>query len=185
MKYIVIIGICALQYMFAINETDDFIELREKFFKESFAQQYDLAKIQKDSKTKLEFIDFCVYPPDRSLVFGALDNGRFKGEKIKDLPFECNQNSGAKKFFIKNSDIQLAYNIFRLTIPLASFLQEKMPTGNKKIALQNGSILYIWQKSHKGITRLWVIYDGTTEMRTIIFTQNGTTTESILQYLTR
>lgn len=188
MRYIALIVICALQYMLANNTNNnikDSIDIREIFFKESFAQQYDTAKIQRDPISNMEFIDFCVYPPDRSLVFGALDNGRFKGEKVRDLPFECNQNSGAKKFFIKNSNIKSTYHIFRLTIPLASFLKEEMPINNEKITLKNGSISYFWQKSKQGILRLWIIYDSQTEVRTIIFTQNGTNTESILQYLTR
>ncbi|RDU71974.1 hypothetical protein CQA66_05800 [Helicobacter aurati] len=190
MRYVLVMVVCVLQFIFAeeksLKQAEESIQLREKFFKESFAQQYDALKIQRNSTAMLEFIDFCMYPPDRSLPFGALENGRFKGEKVTDLPFTCNQNSGAKKFFLQDSTLESAYSIFRLSVPFASFLQEYMPQKNTAITLHDSSIFYIWQRNQQNqILRLWVIYHDVTQSRTLIFTQRGKNTEVILQYLTR
>lgn len=158
----------------------------ETFFKEAFAQSYESFKVQKDSKNGLFYIDFCAYPPDRSLPFGALDNGRFKGEKINDLPFACDKSSGAKKYFIYNSTIQSSYMIIK-TLPIASFLKDVPTNYSTEEINSNISITTLWQDDNKSsnIKRLWIIYRNNDLFQSciIIFSQNGKNTEVILQYI--
>ena len=155
----------------------------ETFFKEAFAQSYETFKMQKDSKSGLSYIDFCAYPPDRSLPFGALDNGRFKGELIKDLPFTCDKSSGAKKYFIQNKNIQSSYEIIK-TLPIASFLQDTLPNKNKETIKQNSKTTILWQNDSNA-KRLWILYRNNIldQSCNIIFTQKDRHTEVILQYL--
>lgn len=156
------------------------IQSYEAFFKESFAQGYESFKMQKDSKNGLYYIDFCAYPPDRSLAFGALDNGRFKGNHIKDLPFTCDKSSGAKKYFIQNANIHSSYYVIK-TLPIASFLPDSLPNENREISNSNGKITILWQNDSN--KRLWILYRNNLKSCTIIFTQKGSNTEVILQYL--
>ncbi|RDU62686.1 hypothetical protein CQA53_09060 [Helicobacter didelphidarum] len=180
------------------------IEKREKFFLESLAQKYDSTKIRITAE-KLPYIDFCSYPPDRSLPYGALENGRFKGEKITDLPFACNQNSGAKKFFIKDSNISQAYYIMRFSLRWLSALDENLPPTNTSHFFsinhnnpkKRGEIHYIWQyydniqhtyqtflhQITQNPQRLWIIYNAQLQKYTIIFDTKGKDTEVIVQYL--
>lgn len=161
----------------------DLMQNFEKFFKEAFAQGYESFKLQKDSNNGLSYIDFCAYPPDRSLPFGALDNGRFRGESIKDLPFTCDKSSGAKKYFIRNASIESSYKIIKM-LPIASFLHDTLPHGNTEILTSNSKITTLWQHDSK-VKRLWILYrdDALAKSCTIIFTQKGMDTEVILQYL--
>lgn len=161
----------------------DLMQNFETFFKEAFAQGYEAFKIQKDSKIGLLYIDFCSYPPDRSLPLGALDNGRFKGERIKDLPFTCDKSSGAKKYFIQNANIQSSYKIIK-TLSVASFLQDSLPNSNTEMPNSHSKITTLWQND-SNVKRLWILYrdDVLARSCTIIFTQKGKDTEVILQYL--
>lgn len=166
------------------KHTSDMIKSYEGFFKEAFAQGYESFKVQKDSRSGLHYIDFCAYPPDRSLPFGALSNGRFKGEKIKDLPFTCDESSGAKKYFIQNADIKASYLAIK-KLPIASFLPELIPN-NTELSVAHGKITSVWQNSNqnRGVERLWILYrNNLLQSCNIVFTRNGKNTEVILQYL--
>lgn len=189
------------------------IKEREKFFTEAIAQKYDASKISFDSInkdsispknanfTKLPYIDFCAYPPDRSLTFGPLNKGRFHGEKISDLPFSCDKSSGARKFFIKDSNISQSYHILRFNYSKL-LLNENLPRANSSetFSINNvkNELHYIWQNVNGKNDRLWVIYSGgmgvlggssasenlaTMSRYTLIFTQKGKDVEVILQYL--
>lgn len=174
----------------------DMVAKREGFFREALAQKYDSTKIRIDNKTKLPFIDFCSFPPDRSLVYGALDNGRFHGQKLSDLPFTCNQTSGSKKFFIKNANIMQSYHILRANF--SQFLLPEAPpksTSSETFTMlnQTNTLYYIYQKydskaksysvANTANDRLWIIYTGGESRYSIIFSKTGSDTEVIIQYL--
>lgn len=184
-------------FLKALNLEDysDMITKREKFFTEAFVQSYDAAKIKIDSKSGLESIDFCEFPPDRSLVFGALQNGRFHGEKINDLPFTCNNSSGAKKFFLKNANITQGYHIIRANFP-QFLLNENMPKTTSSETFKSDKIntfYYIFESiepksqnytiANIADDRLWIIYSGGVSRYTLIFTKKGSGVEIIMQYL--
>lgn len=168
------------------------IDAREPFFSESILQAYEITKIQR-SKNGFAFIDFCMYPPDRSLPFGPLQNGRFHGEKIKDLPFACGAQGGAKNIFIQNSNILKAYRILYDEYNL-SFLP-KTPLNTQSI--NKDSSYLIWQDYDKkndrynvvssgmNARRLWIIAIDEVYRYTIIFIQNANNTEVIIQYVLR
>lgn len=191
---IFIILCCIIMQVHATNipNQKDFtqeIEKRKKFFKEALAQPYDKLKIRKNAN--LEYIDFCAYPPDRSLIYGALQNGRFHGQKVLDLPFACNQNSGAKKYFLRHTTIAKSYEILRQSLQL-SFLQENLPTESQVINNIHEKLYYIWEPSSnktftynstKNPMRLWIIYQSIPNKYTLIFTQNNMDTEIIVQYI--
>lgn len=161
------------------------IESREKFFTEAFAQKFDSTKVQQDSKSGLSFIDFCRFPPDRSLPFGALQNGRFHGQKLNDLPFTCNERSGCKKFFLQNATISQSYHIIRVNFP-QFLLQSEMPKSNisETFMLNNtqNTQHYIFQNLDSN-ERLWIIFSGGFARYTLIFTQKNSDVEIIMQYL--
>lgn len=164
----------------------------EPFFKEAFAQQIESFKLKKDSITGAPYIDFCEYPPDRSLVFGALENGRFKGEKINDLPFTCNENSGAKKYFIYNKNIKQSFAIMK-KLKFLNFLTNTPSFRNEIIQNNQSTITTLWKESNQqrinkkdnDLKQLWILYRNEAQEQscTIIFTQKDTHTEIILQYL--
>ena len=169
------------------KQTQEIIKDFEPFFKEAFVQQMESFKLKKDSITGLSYIDFCEYPPDRSLVFGALENGRFKGEKINDLPFPCDESSGARKYFIYNKDIEQSFIALKKS-KFLDFIAKNLPLKNEIIQSDKGKITTLWQKNNtknKDLKRLWILYrnEALGQSRTIIFTQKGTHTEAILQYL--
>lgn len=169
------------------KQAQEIIKEFEPFFKEAMAQKLESFKLKKDSITGLSYIDFCEYPPDRSLVFGALENGRFKGEKIADLPFTCDESSGARKYFIYNKDIEQSLIALK-KLKLLDFIAKNLPLKNEIIQSNKGNTTTLWQKDNtknKDFKRLWILYRNETlgQSRTIIFTQKGAYTEAILQYL--
>ncbi|MWV61918.1 hypothetical protein DCO58_07005 [Helicobacter saguini] len=174
----------------------DMISKRESFFTEAFAQTYDTTKINLDSKSGLEFIDFCSFPPDRSLVFGPLQNGRFHGQKVGDLPFTCNNNSGSKKIFIKNANITQSYHIIRANFSqflLSENMPQKTSSETFNINGKQNTLHYIFQNfdtkkqeyivNERANDRFWIIYSGGISRYVLIFTQKGSNTEVIMQYL--
>ena len=169
------------------KQAQEIIKEFEPFFKEAMAQKLESFKLKKDSITGLSYIDFCEYPPDRSLVFGALENGRFKGEKINDLPFTCDESSGARKYFIYNKDIEQSLIALK-KLKFLDFIAKNLPLKNEIIQSDKGNITTLWQKDNtknKDFKRLWILYRNETlgQSCTIIFTQKGAYTEVILQYL--
>ncbi len=159
------------------------IQKYEPFFREALVQGYEHFKIRKDSQSGLSYIDFCMYPPDRSLPFGALDNGRFRGEQIQDLPFPCDKSSGAKKYFIHNATIESSYKIIR-SLSIAKFLADTIPSNNTITTHLYATITTLWQIDNNR-KRLWIFYRNDTLLQscTLIFTQKGKHTEVIVQYL--
>lgn len=169
------------------KQTQKIIKDFEPFFKEAMAQKLESFKLKKDSITGLSYIDFCEYPPDRSLAFGALENGRFKGEKINDLPFTCDESSGARKYFIYNKDIEQSFIALK-KLKFLDFIAKNLPLKNEIIQSDKGKITTLWQKDNtknKDFKRLWILYRNEIlgQSCTIIVTQKGAYTEVILQYL--
>ena len=169
------------------KQAQEIIKEFEPFFKEAMAQKLESFKLKKDSITGLSYIDFCEYPPDRSLVFGALENGRFKGEKINDLPFTCDESSGARKYFIYNKDIEQSLIALK-KLKFLDFIAKNLPLKNEIIQSDKGNITTLWQKDNtknKDFKQLWILYRNEIlgQSCTIIFTQKGAYTEVILQYL--
>lgn len=167
------------------KQTQAIIKDFEPFFKEAFAQQIESFKLKKDSITGFSYIDFCEYPPDRSLTFGAFKNGRFKGEKINNLPFTCDESSGAKKYFIYNKNIEQSFFTLK-KLKFLNFITE-IPRNNEIIQSNNGTTTILWQHDDKNnkSKRLWILYrnEALHKSCTIVFTQKDTYTEVILQYL--
>ena len=129
------------------KQAQEIIKEFEPFFKEAMAQKLESFKLKKDSITGLSYIDFCEYPPDRSLVFGALENGRFKGEKIADLPFPCDESSGARKYFIYNKDIEQSLITLK-KLKFLDFIAKNLPLKNEIIQSDKGNITTLWQKDN-------------------------------------
>lgn len=176
------------------------IEKREKFFIESLVQPYDSSKVRVDITSKLHYIDFCSYPPDRSLPYGSLKNGRFHGTKVNNLPFTCNQSSGARKIFIKDSTLSQAYGIVRFHYPQLTFLIQNLPSQTCTIDLDSQkqeATHYIWERYNnnkqnyevffdtfiQNADRLWVIHNQNTQKSILIFHAKGKDTEVIIQYI--
>lgn len=165
-------------------EYDKMTQSREKFFIEALVQKFDSTKAKKDSKSGLKFIDFCEFPPDRSLVFGPLNNGRFHGQKVNDLPFTCNNTSGCKKFFLKNVSIEQSYYIIRANFP-QFLLRDKLPETNlsESFVLNGARNTQHYILQNLDSKRLWIIFSGPVARYTMIFTQKGSDVEVIMQYL--
>lgn len=169
------------------EQIQNIIKEFEPFFKESFAQQMESFKLKKDFITGLSYIDFCEYPPDRSHASGALNNGRFRGEKINDLPFACDKSSGARKYFIHNKNInQIFFSLKKLKF--LDFLTKNLPVNNEIVKNNQETIITFWKQINSkdiDFKQLWILYRNETIERscTIIFTQKDKYTDVVLQYL--